>query len=147
MWDHLLRHHKPIYSKQKEGPPPTKSQKLDKFVPYANGSIEKKSIDRSVFGFVVGGLHPFIIVNSKPFINMCKDIDARYTPPSSQTIGNNLLDERYYELQNKLKNEISKLPDGTTISLTTDGSTSSDADHSKYNSLTCSFFDPEWKKI
>ncbi|MEN2498406.1 MAG: hypothetical protein MHMPM18_002701 [Marteilia pararefringens] len=33
-------------------------------------------------------------MNSKPFINMCKKLDARYTPPSSQTIGNNLLDER-----------------------------------------------------
>lgn len=148
MWDHLHRHHIEIHSsiKGQKNQAPIQP-KISEHAFFPLGSAEKKLIDRALVEFVVGGFHSFRIVEEDSFKKFCKTLNPKYQPPSCQTIANNLLDNAYQECLDRTLQDLMNLPNGHLLTLTTDGWQSTDRDHSKYNSLTASYFEPESSQI
>ena len=141
MWQHLKIAHPTLHDilKKPKDIAPKQPKLIQEFYPL--GSSRHQFLNKFVINFVCAGLHPFSIVDEPHFRSLINAIDPKYKLPSRKTVSDNLLDIRYNEVIANFKNILQKLPENHQIAITTDGWSSNDKNKSKYNSLTCQFFD------
>lgn len=84
--------------------------------------------------FIVGGFHPYSIVEEAEFKGLMKLTSPRYNIPSRTTFSRNVIPKMHEALSEKIKNELKSFNDLQSWSFTTDGWTSKK--HDGYMSLT-----------
>ena len=88
-------------------------------------------ITKSIGEFIVDGLHPTSITETKAFRNLMYTMEPRYTVPARKTIKNNILDKMYTTLRGEICDEL-KL--ARNVAITHDGWTS--LNNESYDTVT-----------
>ena len=93
MWTHLKNRHKKVYDYLRPEVKGDQQAKITEFAvkeKYPQGSLKKKTIDRKIIELIIGGLHPFQIVDEPEFVKLLEILDPRYKVPSRQTVRKNV---------------------------------------------------------
>ncbi|CAH2016396.1 unnamed protein product, partial [Acanthoscelides obtectus] len=101
---------------------------------YNDQSSQKKKLDLAVVDMIALDLQPFTIVTDEGFKKLVSLLDPRYDVPSTYTLSGKLLNQRYTDIRNKLKEDMSGVE---YVALTCDGWTSRATE--SYLTITCHF--------
>lgn len=105
-----------------------------KTILYDEKSSRKKELDLAVLDMIAMDFQPFTIVTDDGFKRLVFLLDPRYVLPSTFTLSGKLLNQRYNDIRNKLREDLSGVE---YVSLTSDGWTSRATE--SYLTITCHF--------
>ena len=96
-------------------------------------------LTRSVTYFMVGGMHPYTMIDSPHFRNLIHTMEPRYTIPSRSTFRDQIIPAWHKEIKSTIHDDLKQVD---AVALTTDGWTSRATE--PYNTITAHYV-KDWK--
>lgn len=89
---------------------------MDPFVDRELAKAEKNELDAAVADLILEADLPFSLVDHPKFVQLCKKLRPRYTPPTRKTTSQTLLNDRYRACRREIQEEL-KVAEHITIAM------------------------------
>ena len=132
-WNEIIANEKPRNQPTVSSFFESKPTQIEK---YSVNSAKRKVLNRKLAIFIAKDMRPICVVRNKGFRDFVKELDPRYTLPTTATLQKELLPNIFSEVMTTLTSDLKSV---IYVTVTTDGWTSIASD--KYNAFTVHYID------